>query len=737
MLTYRGEIVFVFNHYVCKKPRETDGKMVERREFSVMLRNVESRAEDKQKGKRPNKQSSFKKHPPREELRIFFWDDWADACKFLKVGNVIECRGFRKESPMEESQSQLNLDPASLFKDGVFELHVDNADPDTGRRLFCDNNGWEVEINDKTLDVQINEKEWERVRRKVGKKQKDPAPIVYAKLNELEKFVEGNSKNPLIGRHENEASSSSAANAPAQEPNRLNFYGIVVDYSHPKKTKGPDFCTTLTVVDETMPKGVRINLFMDEKSSPVVRSIGDVIRIHRVKVVEFDGGLQVQRGPGCNFCLFSPSDFHGKEVDYDSDEVEEDIQPYQCRTHKSGDTKFIPRPGDRKSVMELSAWGENFLATLPPNSDAGQDEYVKKLCHITDLDKPFDIYCSLNSQLPSDNGWMYFRVWDGSDLPLQQLENNLNQNLKSGEEVSERMELLQHHPGLPFDGAVPSLGSLLVIGLEVKALHNELIQSIKFQGSAKRASDREWWCKIRNLRLQGVEVNDGNKRVLMGILSDKSSVMTLPSVHWKICKLKAEYDRRVSQAAGPSGGGAAGEQGLALEENVAGPSRPKRARRGEQPINMATSAWFGAAPLSSIAQILQAVREEPCGKFRCRVMCESFSPRKASEFVRWSRLERQYVCIFDIAVKDATGSLLATVAYEDFEDFTGVKQKEMNSEEAQKRCEQALQKIVNPACRVELCLKSFQKHDGQVYFRVFATEILAKPRALLPGEEGA
>ena len=167
---------------------------------------------------------------------------------------------------MEESQSQLNLDPASLFKDGVFELHVDNADPDTGRRLFCDNNGWEVEMNDKTLDVQINEKEWERVRRKVGgKKQKDPAPIIYAKLNELEKFVEGNSKNPPIGRNENEASTSSSAavavsillraphsqacqNAPAQEPNRLNFYGIVVDYSHPKKTKGPDFCTTLTVM---------------------------------------------------------------------------------------------------------------------------------------------------------------------------------------------------------------------------------------------------------------------------------------------------------------------------------------------------------------------------------------------------------------------------------------------------------------------------------------------------------
>eukprot|EP00960_Hanusia_phi_P005388 156694-Hanusia_phi.AAC.3 len=170
--------------------------------------------------------------------------------------------GFRKESPMEESQSQLNHDPVSLFKDGVFELHVDSAHQDTGRRLFCDNNGWEVEITDKTLDVQINEKEWERVRRKVGgKKQKDPAPIIYAKLNELEKFVEGHSKNPLIGRSDQEASTSAVSpsdlpcapdpllpkNAPAQEPNRLNFYGIVVDYSHPKKTKGPDFCTTLTV----------------------------------------------------------------------------------------------------------------------------------------------------------------------------------------------------------------------------------------------------------------------------------------------------------------------------------------------------------------------------------------------------------------------------------------------------------------------------------------------------------
>eukprot|EP00960_Hanusia_phi_P005389 156694-Hanusia_phi.AAC.4 len=103
-------------------------------------------------------------------------------------------------------------------------------------------------------------------------------------------------------------------------------------------------------------------------------------------------------------------------MDYDSDEVEEDIQPYQCRTHKSGDTKFIPRPGDRKAVIELAAWGENFLATLPPNSGKRRDivsdrsDWSKKMQDKTNLDKPFDIYCSLNSQLPCVNGWMYFRV---------------------------------------------------------------------------------------------------------------------------------------------------------------------------------------------------------------------------------------------------------------------------------------------------------------------------------------
>eukprot|EP00960_Hanusia_phi_P005387 156694-Hanusia_phi.AAC.2 len=76
-------------------PRQ--GVDVERREFSVMLRNVETREEEKQKGKKSKSQSSFKKHPSREELRIFFWDDvcacpvasWAASSPTVRSGLML------------------------------------------------------------------------------------------------------------------------------------------------------------------------------------------------------------------------------------------------------------------------------------------------------------------------------------------------------------------------------------------------------------------------------------------------------------------------------------------------------------------------------------------------------------------------------------------------------------------------------------------------------------------------
>lgn len=80
---------------------------------------------------------------------------------------------------------------------------------------------------------------------------------------------------------------------------QINFYGIIIDAGHPYKSQNKFICT-IKVIDKTLHsikegenKRVIFGLitFFAKKLEdlPVVRKIGDVLRIHRATVKEFKG----------------------------------------------------------------------------------------------------------------------------------------------------------------------------------------------------------------------------------------------------------------------------------------------------------------------------------------------------------------------------------------------------------------------------------------------------------------
>lgn len=71
-------------------------------------------------------------------------------------------------------------------------------------------------------------------------------------------------------------------------PKQLHVYGIVSSFNHPRRSRGTDWTATVNIIDESCPlvdNAISCNLFHPSRSGlPVPVMVGDIIRLHRVKV---------------------------------------------------------------------------------------------------------------------------------------------------------------------------------------------------------------------------------------------------------------------------------------------------------------------------------------------------------------------------------------------------------------------------------------------------------------------
>ncbi|XP_026569861.1 protection of telomeres protein 1 isoform X2 [Pseudonaja textilis] len=117
----------------------------------------------------------------------------------------------------------------------------------------------------------------------------------------------------------------------------VNLYGAVKFFKPPYLSKGTDFCTVVSIVDQSNAKLVCSFFKAVKDALPQIYRIGDIVRFHRIKIKEFNHQMQGTSGPG-----FSSLTFDGN--------VGSPVIP------RTSSKTFSFTDEDRKTVEDLRIW---------------------------------------------------------------------------------------------------------------------------------------------------------------------------------------------------------------------------------------------------------------------------------------------------------------------------------------------------------------------------------------------
>ncbi|XP_026524831.1 protection of telomeres protein 1 isoform X2 [Notechis scutatus] len=117
----------------------------------------------------------------------------------------------------------------------------------------------------------------------------------------------------------------------------VNLYGAVKFFKPPYLSKGTDFCTVVSIVDQSNAKLVCSFFKAVKDALPQIYRIGDIVRFHRIKIKEFNHQMQGTSGPG-----FASLTFDGN--------IGSPVIP------RTSSKTFSFTDEDRKTVEELRIW---------------------------------------------------------------------------------------------------------------------------------------------------------------------------------------------------------------------------------------------------------------------------------------------------------------------------------------------------------------------------------------------
>ncbi|KAJ7329658.1 hypothetical protein JRQ81_015832 [Phrynocephalus forsythii] len=169
----------------------------------------------------------------------------------------------------------------------------------------------------------------------------------------------------------------------------VNLYGVVKFFKPPYVSKGTDYCSVITVVDQSNAKLVCTFFNANRESLPQIYRNGDIVRFHRIKVREFGGEIQGMGGKG--FAALSFDCTVGAPV-----------------VPRSTTKVFTFTDEDRKIIENLRIWVA---------SNASSSEPPAKLCDI----RPqtfFELTCQVVGKARVDGASYLLKVWDGTKCPF-------------------------------------------------------------------------------------------------------------------------------------------------------------------------------------------------------------------------------------------------------------------------------------------------------------------------------
>lgn len=169
----------------------------------------------------------------------------------------------------------------------------------------------------------------------------------------------------------------------------VNVYGVVIFFKQPYKSHGTDYCSTIKIIDQSNQK-ICCSIFRDKlEDHPTIFQIGDIIRMHRVKVKRFNDSLSLINTFGFSVVTFSGT-------------VGEPIEP------RTSSRTFAFDQGDQLKVEELRSWAA--IQDIFPRPPSMTLSTVKPSAY-------FDLTCQLLTKAPIDATCTLLRVWDGTRCP--------------------------------------------------------------------------------------------------------------------------------------------------------------------------------------------------------------------------------------------------------------------------------------------------------------------------------
>ncbi|XP_045144777.1 protection of telomeres protein 1 isoform X2 [Echinops telfairi] len=169
----------------------------------------------------------------------------------------------------------------------------------------------------------------------------------------------------------------------------VNVYGVVKFFKPPYLSKGTDYCSVVTIVDQTNIKLTCMLFSGNYEALPIIYKNGDIVRFHRLKIQVYKNEAQ-----GITSSGFASLTFEGT--------LGAPIIP------RTSSKYFNFTTGDRKMVEALRIWASNHL---PPSSS------LLQLCDVQPM-QYFDLTCQLLGKSEVDGTSFLLKVWDGTRTPF-------------------------------------------------------------------------------------------------------------------------------------------------------------------------------------------------------------------------------------------------------------------------------------------------------------------------------
>ncbi|XP_049627018.1 protection of telomeres protein 1 [Suncus etruscus] len=184
----------------------------------------------------------------------------------------------------------------------------------------------------------------------------------------------------------------------------VNVYGVVKFFKPPYLSKGTDYCSVITIVDQTNVKLTCLLFSRKYEALPVVYKNGDIVRFHRLKVQVYKNETQAITSAG-----FASLTFEGT--------LGAPVRPRTSSKYFNFTTE------DHKMVEALRVWASiNISPSLA----------FVKLCDVQPM-QYFDLTCQLLGKAEVDGASFLLKVWDGTKTPFPSWRVLIQDNVLLGD----------------------------------------------------------------------------------------------------------------------------------------------------------------------------------------------------------------------------------------------------------------------------------------------------------------